>query len=374
MIVWLENTDYAKAAADPNLQWLAQKGITLSNYFGVTHPSEPNYVASVGGDYFGIDGDPFNAIPKNVSSVVDLLEDKDISWATYQEDMPYSGFEGFGWVNQKTKANDYVRKHHPTIMFDANTTPDRLSKQKNLTEFYTDLKANTLPQWMFITPNMTSDGHDTSVTVAGQWTRNFLEPLLNDPKSNFWKRTLVLITFDETHTYTIGNRVFSILLGDAVPKHLVNTTDAQFYNHYSELSTVEANWDLHTLGRWDIGANVFKVVADETGDVYRPYDAVTSVSNETVFLNASTAGPLSSSKVGPYIAPNLCAESPRTGRSILPAIAQTWKGSSETIYTDGVQIPDAQHPAKLYTPDCDSENSLFDDIEDTINDLNPFGN
>lgn len=24
--------------------------------------------------------------------------------------MPYSGFEG-NWVNQKTKANDYVRKH-----------------------------------------------------------------------------------------------------------------------------------------------------------------------------------------------------------------------------------------------------------------------
>jgi len=29
----------------------------------------------------------------------------------YQEDMPYSGFEGFGWVNQKNGANDYVRKH-----------------------------------------------------------------------------------------------------------------------------------------------------------------------------------------------------------------------------------------------------------------------
>ena len=53
--IWLENTDYSKAAADPNLQWLASKGITLNNYFGVTHPSEPNYVASVGGDNFGMD-------------------------------------------------------------------------------------------------------------------------------------------------------------------------------------------------------------------------------------------------------------------------------------------------------------------------------
>lgn len=36
--IWLENTDYDKAAGDPNLAWLASKGITLSNYFGVTHP------------------------------------------------------------------------------------------------------------------------------------------------------------------------------------------------------------------------------------------------------------------------------------------------------------------------------------------------
>lgn len=37
-----------------NLQYLAKKGITLSSYYGVTHPSEPNYVASIGGDYFGM--------------------------------------------------------------------------------------------------------------------------------------------------------------------------------------------------------------------------------------------------------------------------------------------------------------------------------
>ena len=43
--IWMENTDYAKAAGDPNLAWLASQGITLENYYGVTHPSEPNYVS-----------------------------------------------------------------------------------------------------------------------------------------------------------------------------------------------------------------------------------------------------------------------------------------------------------------------------------------
>ncbi len=81
------------------------------NHSGVTHPSEPNYVATIGGDYFGMDNDNFNRIPANISSLIDLLEDKGISWGHYQEDMPYSGFEGIDWVNQHNGANDYVRKH-----------------------------------------------------------------------------------------------------------------------------------------------------------------------------------------------------------------------------------------------------------------------
>lgn len=79
-IIWLENTDYTMAAGDPNLAALAKKGITLSNYFGVTHPSEPNYCASLGGDNFGMDNDNFNQVPSNISSVIDLLEAKGISW------------------------------------------------------------------------------------------------------------------------------------------------------------------------------------------------------------------------------------------------------------------------------------------------------
>lgn len=89
-----------------SLAWLATKGITLENYFAQTHPSEPNYVASHGGDYFGMDNDKFNFIDSNVSTIVDLLETKGISWAEYQEDMPYTGFEGNAWVNQETGAND----------------------------------------------------------------------------------------------------------------------------------------------------------------------------------------------------------------------------------------------------------------------------
>lgn len=83
--------DYDKAAADPNLQWLATQGITLTNYNAVTHPSQPNYAAAVAGDTFGLDNDDFLAAPANISTVVDLLDTKGISWGEYQEDQPYAG-------------------------------------------------------------------------------------------------------------------------------------------------------------------------------------------------------------------------------------------------------------------------------------------
>ncbi|KFH43804.1 acid phosphatase-like protein [Hapsidospora chrysogenum ATCC 11550] len=94
---------------------------------------------------------------------------------------------------------------------------------------------------------MTSDGHDTSVAIAGKWCRQFLEPLLHNP--HFMNGTLVVITWDENKTYAKQNHILAILVGDAIPKDLVGTTDGTFYNHYLEIATVESNWGLHTLGR-----------------------------------------------------------------------------------------------------------------------------
>lgn len=40
-IIWLENTDYTLAAGDPNLEWLANKGITLSTTSPSLTPVNP---------------------------------------------------------------------------------------------------------------------------------------------------------------------------------------------------------------------------------------------------------------------------------------------------------------------------------------------
>jgi acid phosphatase len=295
--------------------------------------------------------DNFNQIAFNVSTVFDLLDTKGISWGVYQEDMPYSGFEGMQWLNQKSGANDYVRKHNPAVIFDSVAHfEDRLSQLKNLSlidqtksQFHLDLQANKLPQWMFITPNMTSDAHDATISFAGNWLNTFLTPLLAD--KNFMQNTLVLITFDENSNYAIKNNILSIVLGDAVPASLVGTTDASFYNHYSEISTVEANWDLPTLGRWDVGANVFKVVADQTGDKVREWDASFNFAGK-YFFNSSYAGPFNTAGgLHEYAAPNLALDNSVSGRKILDSIKNTWKDSKNpTYYRDAVEVNDGINP------------------------------
>ncbi|KAK7408406.1 hypothetical protein QQX98_009446 [Neonectria punicea] len=354
-IIYFENENYDKAIGDPHFAWFASKGITLSNYFGVTHPSEPNYLAAVAGDYFGMQNDDFNRADANVSTVIDLLEHRGVSWAMYQEDMPYSGYEGFKWLNQDNGANDYVRKHNPAVLVDKVASSERrLSQIKNISMvdtsrsmFHKDLKANKLPQWMFITPNMTSDGHDTSATVAGAWCRSFLEPLMND--KHFMDNTLVLITWDENETYALQNNILAILVGDAIPKHLVGTTDNSFYNHYSEISTVQANWNLPTLGRWDVGANVFKMVGQRTGDRIRKWKSEKKFDH--MFWNYSYAGYFNTAGGNSrYPAPNLRLES-CSGRKIFGPVKKEWKKShAPSYYEDTIEVPDGLSPPKGYAP------------------------
>lgn len=352
---WCMEMDAGSHSA-ANFSWLSKKGITLTNYFAATHPSQPNYMAGIAGDYFGMDNDRVLSAPSDVATVIDLLESKDISWAHYEEDMPYTGFQG-GSYKSRTGRNDYVRKHNPAIMHDSvSNSMERLGRVKNLShidiersEFHKDLHNNALPQWMFITPNMTSDGHDSSVTTAGKWCRFFLEPLLKDP--NFMQNTLVLVTWDESETYSRRNNILGILVGDAVPKNLVGTEDDSFYNHYSEISTVSANWDLPTLGRWDVGANVYKMVADKTGDKIREWDDEREF--KSYYWNHYYGGYLNTkSHNRPIPRPNLDLDGNNfNGRPILQSIKDTWADSdAPTYYADSIKVADSQHPPSGYKP------------------------
>lgn len=194
---------------------------------------------------------------------------------------------------------------------------------------------------------MTNDGHDTSVTTAGAWSKSFLEPLLNDTRFNTPK-TLILLTFDENHTYTIANNVFGILLGNAVPDEKIGTTDSGFYTHYSQISTVSANWNLPTLGRWDVNANVYSFVANASGNTNRPWSSMngTFPAFSAIAFNESYPGPFNSenNQTG-YPVPNIKAVN--NGRSVLPSVQAQYAGKSSSYYPAGNVGPmifDGEYP------------------------------
>lgn len=285
----------------------------------VTHPSQPNYVAAVGGDTFGLDDNDKHSIPANISTVVDLLDTKDISWAEYQEDMPSVGYQGSEW-------EEYVRKHNPLISYESvykNST--RLDKIKRFSDFENDLSNDTLPQWAFFTPNEDNDGHDTGLAHGAKWLRGWLEPLLKNDK--FMNRTLVVVTYDENDTYEKINRVYTVLLGGAIDSSKRGTTDDMYFNHYSVISSVSANWDLHSLGRWDCDANVFSIVADETG-----YKNTNVSSYEGLWWNESYPGPLHGKSTTEEWWPRPATELRCvSGRGVLPSVVSTW-GKSRGSY------------------------------------------
>lgn len=140
---------------------------------------------------------------------------------------------------------------------------ERLLCLDSFDTFQRDFAAKKVPQFVFMTPNMINDGHNSTLEFSAKWSHEFLQPLLADKA--FSERTLIMLTYDESETYTEPNRIVTLLLGSAIPPSLKGTEDDTFYTHYSMLSTIEANWGLPHLGRYDVGANVFQFAADMAG-------------------------------------------------------------------------------------------------------------
>src|SRR5712692_6058160 len=73
-------------------------------YFGVTHPSLPNYLTIIAGDFFGVQDDNDSCFATPVTStpchgfaartIVDQLEARHISWEAFMESAPSVGYLG----------------------------------------------------------------------------------------------------------------------------------------------------------------------------------------------------------------------------------------------------------------------------------------
>ena len=94
----------------PYLTTLAQTYGFSIHYTGVDHPSEPNYVALLGGSTFGYTSDGYCCFQLNSPNLVDRLEAAGLSWKAFAEDSSGSGTCGT-W-SRGTRAGSKARAWH----------------------------------------------------------------------------------------------------------------------------------------------------------------------------------------------------------------------------------------------------------------------
>src|SRR2546429_9260491 len=105
----MENENYNQVIGNryaPILNALAQDYGLATNYRGVADPSEPNYVAMLGGDFFGINSDDpywFPGHTVNANNLMSQLEGAGKTWKGYFQSMPYAGYRGYCYPDKRSE-------------------------------------------------------------------------------------------------------------------------------------------------------------------------------------------------------------------------------------------------------------------------------
>lgn len=263
-VVIFENTDYSAAIADPNFAKWAAKGKTMTNYHGVAHPSQPNYIAMIAGSTLGVTDDNVHNLSQR--NIVDLLETAGVTWKSYNENYAASPntcntaatIGSAVCPNQSVRTSPttlYARKHNAFVSFtDVQSSAARCNKIVPATQLATDKTNNAVPQVAFYVPNQCNDGHDIGVTYAGKFLDSFMTSTFTG--NAITGRTLVVITFDE-NSGTSGNQIYTALVPFGSMSITVGSSDGTNFNHYSLLKTIEQNFGTGNLGTGDVSAVPF---------------------------------------------------------------------------------------------------------------------
>ncbi|MGI8421725.1 MAG: alkaline phosphatase family protein [Gaiellaceae bacterium] len=159
-VIMLENHSQSGVIDDANAPYITSLAHTYGmaeNYYGVTHPSLPNYVAAISGSNWSANDDnPDRRFDH--TNLVDQLEQKKIGWGAYMESMPSAGF--LGDYAPSTAQQLYASKHNPfVLMNDIRSNDARLARIKPYTALAADLNSMTAPAFVWISPNQCHDMH-----------------------------------------------------------------------------------------------------------------------------------------------------------------------------------------------------------------------
>jgi hypothetical protein len=239
VVVVMENTNYEVALSKQFMRRLADQGALFTDYHGLTHPSQPNYIGMIGGSTLGVNTN-FN-VNLDQSHLGNLIEDAGLSWHVYAEGFPGDCF--LGATNGK-----YARKHVPFVSFrNVQNDPNRCAKITDESTFADDFLTGNLANFSLYVPDLDNDGHDTGADFADDFLDRTFTPLIENTPA--MADVLFVLTFDEDSRLFGGdNRIYTVLFGPHVQPG-VQISDRQ--DHYGLLRMIEDTLGLGTLGRND---------------------------------------------------------------------------------------------------------------------------
>ena len=283
-------------------QQLTQQGELLTQYFATGHASLDNYITMVSGQApaivtqadcpfymdllpgtIGAGGQAIGqgcVYPAAVKTVADQLAAKGLTWRGYMEDMAgncqHPAPNSFDQTQQATPQSQYAARHNPFVYFHSLLDSGACAQNDvPLAQLGSDLSsAATTPNFVFVTPDLCNDAHDSScadggpggLPAANQFLQTWVPRITGSPA---WAEgSLLIVTFDESESGDAGSccgevpgpnspnpggtsqgngggRIGAVLLSQFVQPGSMNNTP---YNHYSLLKSIEDIFGLDYLG------------------------------------------------------------------------------------------------------------------------------
>ena len=244
-VLMLENRSWGQVIGNrkaPYLNSLARTGALATNYFAVTHPSLPNYVALTTGNHDGINHN-CTSCRAGGTNLVNQLDSAGISWRAY--------FESIGRTVAKTAfvpGAAYDPHYDPFAYMSSLRGPDLTGDVTNFVALRHDLAAGQLPRFSWIGLNLRHDGHNESIRVVDRIVHRLVPKIVRA----LGPRGALFITWDEGLRSDTrgahgsgGGRVPLMAVG---PAARAGARVAVRANHYALLRTIESSLGLPLLG------------------------------------------------------------------------------------------------------------------------------
>jgi phosphatidylinositol-3-phosphatase len=305
-----------------------------SHFYAACHPSAPNYLAITSGDTLQCGTDAYEV--HSEANIADLVQGAGLTWGAYEESMPAPCYTA--------DSGNYIAHHDPFISYAniVNNASRCTSHVMPLSAWNSSVAAGTIPNYVFITPNVLDDGHDTGVTFADHWLRNWLSPLLNE---SLFQSSVFFIVYDESKNLNTGFQGFDggpVYFAAVGPDVIMNSTYSANVTDYNLLTTTEWLLGLGSLGHNDNWTDfppmrsLFRVNSTTPPATLYEIAGVTTMANSSKVAGATIyANTTTNSSVAQANATGGFNISLPNGTYVLTAIALSCSPSSKNVTIAG---------------------------------------